>query len=72
MNKNTKAELCDTCIYEDFGYCGLRSVRESDVATEVEYTDRGVIVVKCNRYVLDKKFTESEYSYGDYIDQGGH
>ncbi len=69
---NLCESLCDTCIYEDFRYCGLRSVRESDVATEVEYHDRGPVIVRCNRYNPVKKHVEPEYSYGDYIDQGGH
>jgi hypothetical protein len=72
MSKNGFINLCDTCIHEDFGYCALRSVSNIIVETDVVYINTGPVIVKCNFYVRNKNFDEPEYSYGDYLGQGGH
>ena len=49
MNIPEISELCDICIHEDFGYCGLR---HSGLEKKVKHNDKGKIA-KCSSFLCD-------------------
>jgi len=49
MNISEIGELCDICIHEDFGYCGLRN---SGIEIKVKNNDKGK-VAKCSSFLCD-------------------
>ena len=50
-----KVDICDLCVHEDFGYCGLRP-------KELSYEhDKDGDLVKCSGFKLDVELTTRKF-----------